>query len=89
MQVHAIAYYVFIALIFFRYLDTGPTYNLGHRSVETRSTQFGSTVVIKCGVELSPPVSYTWSKQGDKLPIRARISDVSYHFKAYHYNVAF
>ncbi|CAL4124571.1 unnamed protein product, partial [Meganyctiphanes norvegica] len=45
------------------------------RSVQTRSAQFGSAVMMKCGVTLDPPVSYTWTKKNSEMPLSARIKD--------------
>ncbi|XP_071516712.1 basement membrane-specific heparan sulfate proteoglycan core protein-like isoform X3 [Panulirus ornatus] len=45
------------------------------RSVKTRSVVFGSGVVMDCRVSLPPPVSYTWTKQGGKLPANAVVQD--------------
>ncbi|KAK7083866.1 Basement membrane-specific heparan sulfate proteoglycan core protein, partial [Halocaridina rubra] len=45
------------------------------RSVETRSVVFGSSIVMDCKVNIPPPISYTWSKQGGELPIDARVNN--------------
>lgn len=47
------------------------------RSVMTRSVAFGLGVVMECHVNLTPPVSYTWSKQGGDLPVNSLVENVS------------
>ncbi|KAK8750302.1 hypothetical protein OTU49_014768 [Cherax quadricarinatus] len=53
------------------------TIHIGHkpRSVETRSAAYGLGVVMECRVSLAPPVSYTWNKQGGKLPVNSAVQD--------------
>lgn len=46
------------------------------RSVMTRSVAFGLGVVMECNVNLTPPVSYTWSKQGGELPVNSLVENV-------------
>ncbi|XP_066985998.1 basement membrane-specific heparan sulfate proteoglycan core protein [Macrobrachium rosenbergii] len=58
--------------------DTISTENLNYtdvntRSVKTRSVPYGTGVVMECYVSIPPPVSYTWSKQGGELPVRAHV----------------
>ncbi|XP_042860326.1 basement membrane-specific heparan sulfate proteoglycan core protein-like isoform X47 [Penaeus japonicus] len=45
------------------------------RSVMTRSVAFGLGVVMECHINLSPPVSYTWSKQGGELPVNSLVEN--------------
>nr|XP_045613717.1 basement membrane-specific heparan sulfate proteoglycan core protein-like isoform X12 [Procambarus clarkii] len=45
------------------------------RSVETRSVAHGLRAVMECRVSLPPPVSYTWNKQGGKLPSNSLVHD--------------
>ena len=53
------------------------------RSVETRSVVFGTGVVMECRVNLPPPVSYTWTKQGGELPVTALVQNVSFNLKIF------
>ena len=51
------------------------------RSVETRSAEFGSTVVMKCQAELAPPASFTWMKQDGQLPFQAAVNEVRSRYR--------
>ncbi|XP_047486480.1 basement membrane-specific heparan sulfate proteoglycan core protein-like isoform X20 [Penaeus chinensis] len=50
-------------------------FELNQRSVMTRSVAFGLGVVMECHVNLTPPVSYTWSKQGGELPVNSLVEN--------------
>uniref|UniRef100_T1IKD2 Basement membrane-specific heparan sulfate proteoglycan core protein n=1 Tax=Strigamia maritima TaxID=126957 RepID=T1IKD2_STRMM len=41
--------------------------------VETRTAEFGSTVVMDCRSNLRPPVTYSWIREGNLLPADADI----------------
>ncbi|KAF2367998.1 Laminin G domain [Trinorchestia longiramus] len=54
------------------------------RSVETRSAEFGSTVVMKCQAELEPPASFTWMKQDGQLPVQATVREATLEIPGVH-----